>query len=98
MQSLKNVVVRLLRNTADKIDSDNCELSEEEAMAIISNMTHVPLSKEMSCRYLNISRSKFDEMVRDNEIPKGRKRVGFKELTWWRDELNDVKMKLKENS
>lgn len=88
MQTLKKMVVKLLRTTADKIDTDNCELSEEEAIAIIKNMTHIALSKEMACRHLNMSRSKFDDLVRQGKLPKGRKRVGFKELTWWKDELD----------
>lgn len=91
MQALKKIIVRLLRDTANKIDADNCELSEEEAMAIINNMTHIALSKEMACNYLNMSRSKFDTLVRENKLPEGRKRVGFKEKVWWVDELDKYK-------
>lgn len=91
MQPLKNILVKLLRDTANKIDAGNCEMSEEEAIAIINNMTHIALSKEMACKHLNMSRSKFDDMVRAGSIPKGRKRVGFKELIWWKDELDLVK-------
>lgn len=91
MQALKKLLIKLLRDTADKIDADNCELSAEEAIAIINNMTHIALSKEMACRFLNMSRSKFDDMVRQGKLPKGRKRIGFKELVWWKDELELIK-------
>lgn len=87
MQTLKKIIVRLLRDTANKIDAGNCEISEEEAMAIINNMTHIALSKEMACNHLNMSRSKFDDLVRQGKLPEGRKRVGFKEKVWYKDEL-----------
>lgn len=91
MQSLKKTVVRLLRDTANKIDSGNCEISEEEAMAIVNNMTHIAISKESACRHLNMSRSKFDDLIRQGKIPEGKKRVGFKEKIWFKDELDRLK-------
>jgi predicted DNA-binding transcriptional regulator AlpA len=42
----------------------------------------------MACKHLNLSRSRFDDLVRNKVIPKGRKRVGFKELVWYEDELD----------
>lgn len=60
-------------------------------MAIINNMTHIALSKEQACNYLNMSRSKFDSLVAKGIIPKGRKRVGFKELIFYKDELDNIK-------
>ena len=84
---LKRAVTKLLRETADKIDSGNCELNEEQAMDIMSVLSHEVLSKEQACNYLNLSRSRFDDLVRTGKIPKGRKRRGFKELIWFKDEL-----------
>lgn len=88
MQSLKKLVIKYLRDTADKIDAGTCELSEEKAMDIMSVLGHKVLSKETACSYLNLSRSRFDDLVREGRIPKGRKRRGFKELVWFEDELN----------
>jgi excisionase family DNA binding protein len=87
MQALKTMISRLLRETADKIDSGTCELSDSEAMDIMSILSHQVMSKEDACIYLNISRSKFDELVREGRLPKGRKRRGFKELVYYKDEL-----------
>lgn len=89
MQALRKVVAKLLRDIAYKIDSGTCELSETEALQIVQAMTHLVLSKEQACRYLNMSRSKFDELVKQGKLPKGRKRVGFKELIWFQDELSE---------
>ena len=88
MGGLKKLVIKYLRDTADKIDAGTCELSEEEAMDIMSVLGHKVLCKETACSYLNLSRSRFDDLVREGRIPKGRKRRGFKELVWFEDELN----------
>lgn len=88
MQALKKIITRLLRETADKIDSGNCELSESEAMDIMSVLSHQVMSKEDACVYMNMSRSKFDDLVKEGKLPKGRKRRGFKELVFYKDELD----------
>ena len=87
---LKRVVTKLLRETADKIDSGNCELNEEQAMDIMSVLGHEVLSKDEACSYLNLSTSRFDDLVREGKIPKGKKRRGFKELIWYKDGLTKI--------
>lgn len=84
---ISKFVSRALRDVADKIDSGNCELSEEQAMDIMSVIGHEALSKDEACSYLNLSRSRFDDLVRQGKIPEGRKRRGFKEKLWYKDEL-----------
>lgn len=88
MQTLKKLIARLLREAADKIDAGNCELSEDEALHIMEALSHTALSKEQACRYLNMSRSKFDSLIRQGKLPKGKKRTGFKELVFYKDELD----------
>lgn len=56
-------------------------------MDVIGTLSHEPMSKEQACIYLNMSRSKFDQYVRDGKLPKGRKRMGFSEKYWYKDEL-----------
>ena len=87
MQALKSLIIKMLRETADKIEAGTCEMSDTEAMDIMSILSHQAMSKEDACIYLNISRSKFDELVREGKLPKGRKRRGFKELVYYKDEL-----------
>ena len=88
MVNFKKLVVKYLREIAEKIDSGNSEISETEAMDILKLIAHKPLSKEQACHYLNLRRSRFDELVKEGKLPKGRKRVGLKELSWWQDELD----------
>ena len=91
MQALKQLIVHLLRDAANKIDAGTCELNETEATELIEVISHISMSKESACMYLNISRSRFDDLVREGKIPKGKKCVGFKELRWYKDELDKVK-------
>jgi predicted DNA-binding transcriptional regulator AlpA len=87
--SLVQIVAKMLRDAANKLDAGNSELSETEAMDIMAALSHHVMSKDTACRHLNISRSHFDDLVRAKRIPKGRKRVGFKELVWYQDELDE---------
>ena len=90
MKTIKNLITKLLRETADRIDAGTCELSDEEASDIVKVLSHRALSKEQACSYLNCSRATFDNAVRDGLIPKGKKRRGFKELIWYEDELSNI--------
>lgn len=78
----------MLREVADKIEGGNCELSETEASDIMETISHNAMSKEKACSYLNMSRSRFDDLVREGRLPKGKKRSGFKELVFYKDELD----------
>lgn len=84
---VKKYLIKLLRDTADRIDAGNSEIDESQAIEIMSVIGHHVMSKEEACLFLNISRSRFDELIRQGKIPKGRKRKGFKELLWYEDEL-----------
>jgi len=90
---IKSVVSKLLRGLADRIDSDTCELNEQQAIEIMSVIGHEVLSKDEACSYLNLSRSRFDSLVLEGKIPRGKKRRGFKEKFWYKDELIKIKNK-----
>lgn len=90
---IKSVVSKLLRGLADRVDSDTCELNEKQAIEIMSVIGHNVLSKDEACSYLNLSRSRFDTLVLEGKIPRGKKRRGFKELFWYEDELLKIKNK-----
>ena len=46
------------------------------------------LSKYQACQYLNISRSSFDNYVREGKLPRGKHVAGFKELGWFKKDLD----------
>lgn len=90
MDVIRKTVSKLLRQIADKIDGGNCEIDEEQALHIMATIAHEPMSKDTACSYLNISRSKFDSLVAEGKLPEGKKRRGFKEKIWFKDELSNI--------
>lgn len=96
MFDFRKLVVKYLRDTADKIDCGNSELNETEAMDILRVIAHESLSKEQACAFLNdYSRSRFDDLVREGIIPKGKKVTGHKELRWYKDDLEIALYKMR---
>ena len=91
MFDFKKLVVKYLKGIIKRLEEDDCELSDAEAMDVLKVISHNPLSKEQACKYLNLSRSRFDDLVRAKQIPRGKKRTGFKELCWYEDELERCK-------
>lgn len=86
---LKKLIIKLLREVATKIEEDKCELTMDESSELLHILAHEPLSKEQACDYLNVSRATFDNWVRNGFIPKGKKRKGFNELVWYKDEISN---------
>ena len=95
MFDFKKLVVKYLREAADKIEGGNSEISESEAVDILGVVSHQVMSRAQACSYLNLSRARFDELVRLGKLPKGKKRVGFKELVFYRDELDAAVYRMK---
>lgn len=80
----------------DNIDAGNSNLTEEEALNAIKILKDYTdktkrLSKYQACQYLNISRAKFDNLVREGKIPRGKHQIGFKELSWSERDLDAIK-------
>ena len=71
----------------DDIDARNSEMTEDEMVKTIHflkefNSRDKFISKYQAYTYLNISRAKFDNLVREGVLPQGKKIEGFKELQW----------------
>lgn len=84
---LINLLIKELEHLIDNLKADNSNITEEEAIDILSVIAHEALSKEEACAYLNMSRATFDNHIRDGLLPKGRKRRGKTALVWYKDEL-----------
>lgn len=87
MTFLLKTVVKYLRDTANQIEEGKCNLTDDQALEIIGVIANEELSKAQACEFLNIKRSKFDELVTEGKIPKGRKVKGFNELRWKKKDL-----------
>lgn len=96
MFDFKKLVVKYLREVAEKIDTGASEITESQAIDVLRVIAHEAMSKEQACVYLNLSRSRFDDLVRERKIPRGQKRVGFKELVFYKDELDIAVKRMKD--
>ena len=89
IECVRKALARILRETADKFDAGTTDIDEEQTIEIMKIVAHQPMSKESASLYLNMSTSRFDTLVRDGYLPKGRKRIGFKEKVWYQDEIDE---------
>jgi len=88
-------IKKLLLSIVDDIDAGNSDADEKELLQIaktLKAMTRkdIPMSKYQAYTYLNISRATFDNLVREGKIPRGKKIPGFKELVFYKKDLNKL--------
>ena len=85
---------KLLLGIVADIDAGNSNIDEDEAIRIAkvlkSMRKDTPMSKYQAYTYLGISRAKFDNLVREGKIPKGKKVAGFRELQWYKKDLKKL--------
>lgn len=86
------IVKKLLEKAISDIDAGNSNLDEKECEEIIEYLTVISnreekLSIYQACKYLDISRPTFDLWVKEGKLPKGRKQQGFKELFYYKRDL-----------
>lgn len=88
-----NIIKSILNNIIKDIDAGNSNITEEDEakiLEVLNKYTHKDerLSKYQACQYINVSRATFDNYIRDGKLPKGIKQVGFKELSWFKKDLD----------
>ena len=95
-------MLSIIRNLLDKIvkdiDAGNSNITEEESTQIIDMLKSISesrISKYQACQLLNVSRATFDNLVREGKLPKGKKQIGFKELSWKKSEILQYVARLK---
>lgn len=86
------IIKKLLLGIIDNIDSGNSNMTDEEALHAVHLLKEVyrrdmPINKYQACQYLNMSRAKFDNLVREGKLPKGKKIAGWRELAWFKRDL-----------
>lgn len=87
------LIKELLLKIVDDIDVGNSNLSQEDELKLVKILQKytrrdVPMSKYQAYTYLNISRATFDILVKQGKLPKGAKVEGFKELFWYKKDLD----------
>ena len=96
---MMKVIRTILQKWIDDIDADNTNLSYDQQCDLIRVLSNVNIGQEnemnktQAADYIGVSRATFDNYVRDGFIPK-RKQVGnFKELRWYKSDLDLFLMK-----
>jgi len=89
LKVLRQLLVKLIED----IDADNTQLEEDDLLDIIDKLKElrrkdIQFSKYQAYTYINISRAQFDNLVREGKIPRGIKIQGFKELRWYKKDLD----------
>lgn len=89
-----NVIRTLLQKFIDDIDADNTNISYEQQCQILRILSNVDagqdneMNKTQAADYLGVCRATFDNYVRDGYIPKGKQVGNFKELRWYKSDLD----------
>ena len=87
MQLIKTILEQFIKD----IDSGNSNINEEEqeeVLDLFEKINRKELSKIESANYIGVSRATFDNYISKGLLPKGKKRQGFKELSWSKYDLN----------
>lgn len=88
------IIRTILQKFIDDIDSDNTNISYDQQCEILKILSNVNLGQEnemnktQAADYLGVSRATFDNYVHDGFIPKGKQIGSFKELRWYKSDLD----------
>ena len=91
---MMKIIRTILQKWIDDIDADNTNLNYEQQCELIRLMSNVNLGQEnemnktQAADYIGVSRATFDNYVRDGFIPKGKQVGNFKELRWYKSDLD----------
>lgn len=86
----------VLKDSLDRIDAGNTNISEEHANTIISILTTINkpekgVSKAFACEHiLHINSNKFNYLLTKGIIPPGKHELGFHELSWSIADFDDA--------
>lgn len=93
------IIKSILQKFIEDIDADNTNISYEQQCDIIRILSNVDsgkdneMNKTQAADYLGVSRATFDNYVHDGFIPKGKQVGSFKELRWYKSDLDLFLMK-----
>ena len=88
------IIRSILQKYIDDIDANNTNLNYEQQCSIIRILSNVDIGQEnemnktQAADYLGVSRATFDNYVHDGRIPKGKQIGSFKELRWYKSDLD----------
>jgi len=87
-------LIKALEQALVELKSGKCEIDDEQAEQLLNTIAHKPMSREDVLIRTGMSSSAFAMAVRENRMPEGRKRRGWKELVWYKDEIEEAIVKM----
>lgn len=87
MKDIIKYITNFMRETADKLDAGNSNITEQQAINVFQLLGDEVMSKDQVMQYLNIDNNQFYKLQKEGKIPKGKKVRGFKELQYYKSEL-----------
>lgn len=91
---MRKIIRAILQKFIDDLDADNTNIDYEKECEILRLLSNVNIGQEnemnktQAADYLGVSRATFDNYVRDGFIPKGKQVGSFKELRWYKSDLD----------
>lgn len=91
---MRKIIRAILQKFIDDLDSDNTNIDYEQECEILRLLSNVNIGQEnemnktQAADYLGVSRATFDNYVHDGFIPKGKQVGSFKELRWYKSDLD----------
>ena len=92
--TMLKIIRNILQKFIDDIDAGNTNLDFEQQCNLVRVLSNVDLGKDnemnktQASDYLGISRATFDNYIRDGLLPKGKQIGKFKELRWYKSDLD----------
>ena len=89
-----SIIRSLLQQHIDNSDAGNTNLNYEQQCKLLRIMSNVDIgqdnemNKTEAADYIGVSRATFDNYVKDGFIPKGKEVGRFKELRWYKSDLD----------
>lgn len=89
-----SIIRSLLQQHIDNIDAGNTNLNYEQQCKLLRILSNVDIgqdnemNKTEAADYIGVSRATFDNYVKDGFIPKGKEVGRFKELRWYKSDLD----------
>lgn len=96
---MRKIIRAILQKFIDDLDANNTNIDYEKECEILRLLSNVNIGQEnemnktQAADYLGVSRATFDNYVRDGFIPKGKQVGSFKELRWYKSDLDLYLMK-----
>lgn len=96
---MKRVIRNLLQKLIEDLDTGNTNINEADSIEIVKVLSEYTrkdkgISKYSACEYLNMSRATFDRYVAEGKLPRGKHEIGFKELRWYKKDLDECIKKM----